>query len=97
MDITEETELMIEVDDILDELHTLKLILTDQKTVVGELNQTLKENGGGQSYVKTRTLDGHLLRIEHMENAAKKANTSVSSRREEPVRVILADGRSFTA
>ena len=78
MDITEETELMIEVDDILDELHTLKLVLTDQRTVVEDLERTLEKAGGEPSHVRTRTLDNHLLRIDQMEKAARKADTSVS-------------------
>lgn len=81
MDISEETELMIEVDDILDELSILKLVLVDQKRVAHELDDTLKAAAGdstGRSYIKTKTLDDHLARIEQMEAAAKKADKSVS-------------------
>ncbi|KAM0592522.1 hypothetical protein ACHAQF_001195 [Verticillium nonalfalfae] len=76
MDITSETELMIELDDILDELHTLKLVLTDQKSVVQDMNRTLRESDRDASvsaYVNTKTLESHLQRIEQMEQAASKA------------------------
>ncbi|VUC38053.1 unnamed protein product [Clonostachys rosea] len=80
MDITGETELMIEVDDILDELHTLKTILRDQESVIGELNKSLREMAGNSQKsptVETRVLENHLLRIARMEEAARKANTSI--------------------
>lgn len=82
MDITAETELMIEVEDILDELHTLKMVLKDQQGVIHDMNRTLKESAPENQrppQVKTRTLENHLLRIERMEEAAKKADTSVRS------------------
>ncbi|KAM0661747.1 hypothetical protein ACHAPH_002361 [Verticillium nonalfalfae] len=80
MDITSETELMIELDDILDELHTLKLVLTDQKSVVQDMNRTLRESDRDASvsaYVNTKTLESHLQRIEQMEQAASKAEKTV--------------------
>ncbi|OHE99308.1 ankyrin repeat and protein kinase domain-containing protein [Colletotrichum orchidophilum] len=80
MDIANETELMIEVDDILDELHTLKLVLTDQKIVVEDLNETFKKtaNSGNKApSVEMRTLENHLVRIEQMEQAAKKVDKSL--------------------
>jgi hypothetical protein len=80
LDITDETELLIEVDDILDELHVLKMVLTDQKTVIEDMNKTLKIAAGqplGQASVETRTLANHMLRVEQMEHAAKKADKSV--------------------
>ncbi|KAK1982989.1 hypothetical protein LZ30DRAFT_589420 [Colletotrichum cereale] len=81
MGIVDETELMIEVDDILDELHTLKLILTDQKTVVEDLNRTFKDtakDGDKAPSVKMRILNSHLVRIEQMEQAAEKVDKSAS-------------------
>lgn len=80
MDITSETELMIELDDILDELHTLKLVLTDQKSVVQDMNRTLREsdrNASASAHVNTKTLESHLQRIEQMEQAASKAEKTV--------------------
>lgn len=71
---------MIEVDDILDELHTLKLVLMDQKNVVQDMNKTLSrlaKDRTMRSYVNTRTLDYHLARIDQMEDTAKKADKSV--------------------
>ncbi|KAK1580569.1 uncharacterized protein LY79DRAFT_520336 [Colletotrichum navitas] len=81
MDIADETELMIEVDDILDELHTLKLVLTDQKSVIEDLNRIFKAtaNAGGRSpSVEMRTLNNHLVRIEQMEQAAWKVDNLAS-------------------
>ncbi|PNH35808.1 hypothetical protein BJF96_g927 [Verticillium dahliae] len=80
MDITSETELMIELDDILDELHTLKLVLTDQKSVVQDMNRTLREsdrNASASAHVNTKTLESHLQRIEQMEQAASKAEKTL--------------------
>ena len=81
MSITDEMELMIEVEDILDELHTLKMVLKDQERVIVDLNKILEEFAAGgrkPPEVETRTVENHLLRIERMEEAAKKADTSVS-------------------
>ncbi|KAL0929892.1 ankyrin repeat and protein kinase domain-containing protein [Colletotrichum truncatum] len=78
--IAKEIELMIEIDDIVDELHTLKLVLTDQKMVIKELNFSLKDIAGRSSrgpLVEARTLENHLLRIDHMEKTAKKAEKLV--------------------
>jgi hypothetical protein len=83
MNITAETGLMIEVEDILDELHTLKMVLKDQQAVIHDMNRTLKEStpdGQKPPQVNTRTLENHLLRIERMEGAANKADTSVRPR-----------------
>ncbi|KAM0333931.1 hypothetical protein ACHAQA_000948 [Verticillium albo-atrum] len=80
LDITSETELMIELDDILDELHTLKLVLTDQKTVVQDMNRILEESDKKASapvHVNTKTLENHLQRIEQMEQAASKTDKSL--------------------
>ncbi|KAK1676416.1 hypothetical protein BDP55DRAFT_104084 [Colletotrichum godetiae] len=80
IEITEETELMIEVDDILDELHTMKLVLTKQRTIIRGLNTCLSAiaNENPQKlWIKTRVLDDHLLHIDQMEEAAKKAETSL--------------------
>lgn len=76
MDITEEMELMIEVDDIMDELQTLKQVLTSQQRVVGDLNRRLFMADGSSVYVKT--MDSHLSRINAAKEAAKMADTSVS-------------------
>ncbi|KAH7303198.1 hypothetical protein B0I35DRAFT_365304 [Stachybotrys elegans] len=81
MDITNEIELLIEVDDILDELHTLKQVLTDQKGVVSDLNKMLKEVAKDATlhpYINTRTLENHLSRIEQMRGAADKADKAAS-------------------
>jgi hypothetical protein len=76
MDITQETELMIEVEDILDELHSLK----NQRVVIADLNGALQEAGETWSAtpVDIKTLETHLQHIERMEEAAQKADTSVS-------------------
>jgi hypothetical protein len=80
MDITEETELMIEVEDILDELHSLKTVLKDQKIVIADLNAALHEAGGSwpSTDIEMKTLENHLQHIERMEETAQKADTSVS-------------------
>lgn len=80
MDINNETELLIEVDDILDELHILKTVLNSQKTVVEEMNKALK--GAAKEAplpVETKTLETHLSWIDQMEKSAKKADKGVSS------------------
>lgn len=80
MDITDETGLMIEVEDILDELHTLKMVLKDQEGVITDMNRILEGftvESRKSPRVETRTLENHLIRIERMEDAAKKADTSV--------------------
>lgn len=82
MDIADEMELMIEVEDILDELHTLKMVLKDQESVITDLNKTLEgfaAENQRPAKVDTRTLESHVLRIERMEEVAKKADTSVSA------------------
>lgn len=81
LDITDETTLMIEVEDILDELHTLKKVLKDQEGVIVDLNKALggfAPEGKKPAEVEMRTLRTHLLRIGQMEDAARKADTSVS-------------------
>lgn len=80
LDITDETELMIEVEDILDELHTLKKVLNDQESVIADFNKVLEgftpENQQPPE-VGTRTLRYHLSHLSQMEDAAKKADISV--------------------
>jgi hypothetical protein len=81
LDITDETTLMIEVEDILDELHTLKKVLEDQERVISDLNKVLEgfaPEGKKSAEVEMRTLKTHLSRIGQMEDAARKADTSVS-------------------
>ncbi|KAK3389954.1 hypothetical protein B0H63DRAFT_519190 [Podospora didyma] len=82
-DIADDTKLLVEIDDIVDELNTLQLVLTDQKTVVDDMNRILATgNSVGQDVASsrptasTRTLDSHLLRISHMKETALKASTS---------------------
>ncbi|KAK7227047.1 hypothetical protein V2G26_015050 [Clonostachys chloroleuca] len=80
MDITGETELMIEIEDILDELHILKMVLKDQESVIEDMNKSLREMAGDNQKspaVETRVLENHLLRIMRMEEAARKADTSI--------------------
>lgn len=80
MDITGETELMIEIEDIQDELHILKMVLKDQESVIEDMNKSLREMAGDNQKspaVETRVLENHLLRIMRMEEAARKADTSV--------------------
>lgn len=80
LDITDETELMIEVEDILDELHTLKKILKDQEGAILDINKVLAEfdtDSHKRHEVNMRTLTNHLLRIDQMEEAANKADTAV--------------------
>lgn len=79
--ITDETTLMIEVEDILDELHTLKKVLEDQERVISDLNKVLESfapEGKKPAEVEMRTLKTHLSRIAQMEKAARKADDSVS-------------------
>lgn len=80
LDITDETELMIEVEDILDELHTLKKILQDQEGAIMDLNKvldTFQPDKRKRYEVNMRTPKNHLLRIDQMEEAANKADTAV--------------------
>ncbi|CAG9983908.1 unnamed protein product [Clonostachys byssicola] len=56
------------------------MVLKDQESVLGDMNKSLREiagDGKKSPAVETRILDNHLLRITRMEEAAKKANTSI--------------------
>ncbi len=80
LDIMDETELMIEVEDILDELHILKKVLNDQGGVVVDLNKALEgfaPRGQKPAQVGMRTLKNHLWHIKRMVEAANKADISV--------------------
>ena len=80
LDISKEIGFVIEIDDVLDELHTLELVLTEQKMVVEDLNRTLRKVSGKRlSYVKTKTLSNNVLRIDHMVKMASKVDKPVSS------------------
>jgi hypothetical protein len=76
-DITQETERLVEVEEITDELHALKSVLTHQKTTIEQMNKITKVDNGLWP-IETRVLDSHLDRIAQMEESAKKASESVS-------------------
>ena len=76
-DITQETERLVEVEEIIDELHALKLVLTHQKTTIEKMDEITKVHKGSWS-IESRVLESHLSRIEQMEQSAIKASKSVS-------------------
>jgi len=80
MNISDEAELLIEIDDILDEIHILKTVLTDQKNVINDLNCQLQQAAGERhspTLVETKAIDTCYARLEQMEKAAEKADTAV--------------------
>jgi hypothetical protein len=71
---------LIEVEDILDELHTLKRMLKDQEAVILDLNETLRgfeTDTHRHRDIGMRTLTNHLHRINQMEETAANADTAV--------------------
>ena len=83
MDISNEAELLIEIDDILDEIHILKTVLTDQKNVIEAMNKQLEQAAGKRHslmLVETKAIDNCYARLEQMEKAAEKADTAVRFR-----------------
>lgn len=76
-DITQETERLVEVEEINDELHALKLVLTRQQTTIEKMNEITEGHNGSWS-IESRVLESHLSRIQQMEQLATKASKSVS-------------------
>lgn len=66
----------------MDELHTLEMVLTDQRKTMREMNEMLgsfvARDGVNPALVDLRVLDGHLSRIRHMKNMADNASKLVS-------------------
>ena len=46
--IEEEIELAIEIEDIRDELNILKTVLNDQESLIGDMDQALRNLSGGR-------------------------------------------------
>ncbi|CAI6094374.1 unnamed protein product [Clonostachys chloroleuca] len=56
------------------------MVLKDQESVIEDMNKSLREMAGDNQKspaVETRVLENHLLRIMRMEEAARKADTSI--------------------
>lgn len=89
MQINDEVDLLVEIEDILDELHVLKVVLTDQSMVMHELSETIskasvtttaKSKDANLSVGDNRVLKAHLTRIEQMEGRAKKTHKTVRAK-----------------
>ncbi|KKY36382.1 putative ankyrin repeat protein [Diaporthe ampelina] len=87
LNISTEIDLLVEIEDIQDELHILKVVLRDQKRTLRQLDDILlqgrKKSGLGHhdddihSMIDTRCIDHHMARIVEMEKLAEKAHKSL--------------------
>ncbi|KAI0152258.1 hypothetical protein F4776DRAFT_659182 [Hypoxylon sp. NC0597] len=82
-DLVRETEILVEVEDIRDELSILKTVLEDQKVVLEDLTkafrlvsneQTDSPNAKFPSQERNRILENHLYRIKKMETIADRTS-----------------------
>jgi hypothetical protein len=79
----------VEIEDIQDELHILRVVLRDQKRALRQLDDILvqgrKKHGhahnedAAKSMVDARCIENHMARIAEMEKLAEKAHESVSN------------------
>ncbi|KAI0387550.1 hypothetical protein F5Y04DRAFT_240482 [Hypomontagnella monticulosa] len=65
-----ETETLIEVEDMRDELNILRMVLEDQKVVLEDFAKTFDPSSSGQN----RVLELHLYRIKKMETVADRTS-----------------------
>lgn len=93
LNIAKEIDLLVEIEDIQDELHILRVVLQDQKRVLRQLDNILlqgrkrhtcspahHEGGEVNSMIDTSCIDHHTARICEMEKLSEKAHKSVSHR-----------------
>ncbi|KAJ0115642.1 uncharacterized protein J7T55_010465 [Diaporthe amygdali] len=88
LNITTEIDLLVEIEDIQDELHILKVVLRDQKRTMRQLDEILlqgrKKPGAvtheGEeinSMINISCIENHMSRIGEMEKLAEKAHKSL--------------------
>lgn len=88
LNIASEIDLLVEIEDIQDELHILKVVLRDQKRTLRQLDDILiqgkkrhspaRNEGEVDSMIDTSCIEHHTARITEMEKLAEKAHESVS-------------------
>lgn len=77
--IEEEIELAIEIEDIRDELNILKTVLNDQESLIGDMDQALRNLSGGRvTPVHTKTRHHLMAWVLQMEKTAGKTHSAVS-------------------
>ncbi|KAI0840804.1 hypothetical protein F5Y06DRAFT_261804 [Hypoxylon sp. FL0890] len=83
LDLVAETEILVEVEDIRDELNILKTVLEDQKVVLEDLTKAFRLVSGKPtdssdvklpSQEQNRILENHLYRIRKMETIADRTS-----------------------
>lgn len=90
LNITTEIDLLVEIEDIQDELHILKVVLRDQKRTMRQLDEILlqgrrkpgavtHEGEEINSMINISCIENHMSRIGEMEKLAEKAHKSVSN------------------
>ncbi|KAI9642017.1 hypothetical protein NHQ30_009888 [Ciborinia camelliae] len=80
--ILEETKSLVDIKDILDELHIIEMVLTDQRNVLKILDQFTPKGieGHGKDWNDHhRVLVDHISRVKQMEKLADDTHTSVSN------------------
>lgn len=82
LDIQTEIELLVEIEDIVDELHILKIVLRDQKKTIHQLDHIIKNAcmRGAHSLpppINKKTLESHSIRIDEMNELAEKTQKPV--------------------
>ncbi|KAH8774561.1 hypothetical protein F5883DRAFT_15667 [Diaporthe sp. PMI_573] len=87
LNIATEIDLLVEIEDIQDELHILRVVLRDQKRALRQLDDILvqgrKKHGhahnedAAKSMVDARCIENHMARIAEMEKLAEKAHESI--------------------
>lgn len=89
LNISTEIDLLVEIEDIQDELHILKVVLRDQKRTLRQLDDILVRGKKAnlsyrgddvRSVIDIRCIEHHMARIGEMEKLAEKAHKSVSKR-----------------
>lgn len=88
LNIASEIDLLVEIEDIQDELHILRVVLRDQKRTLRQLDDiliqgkkrqsTARNEGEVDSMIDTSCIEHHTARITEMEKLAEKAHKSVS-------------------
>ncbi|KAK2760347.1 hypothetical protein FQN54_002416 [Arachnomyces sp. PD_36] len=89
--ITRETELLVEIRDIRDELGVLQIVLTDQLKILGEFSRAMAAAQGNGSELDTmsmrdensllthnKVLESHLYRIGKMDKLAEKTYVALN-------------------
>ncbi|KAI0021956.1 hypothetical protein F4780DRAFT_259030 [Xylariomycetidae sp. FL0641] len=87
LSIHRETELLVEIEDIQEELLILKMVIKDQQAVLYELGKSLDDrtmsesevHSESASLIESRLLASHVQRIDNMDKMARKARKMILS------------------